>query len=207
MVKDLVTRKQLAKIRATKATKIHAPSHVKLRMSQKTSTNVTHIVSDYSGSMGGHKEGYLKDSIRDLHPKFPTVKHVGFASDEVDFYSIEDLDFLKTTGGTPMLKALHFTWNDGATGMILITDGEPDESKQVILNEANERRHIPINTIGIGKGKHDFDEEFLKELARITGGTYNNVQEDSLHLLAPTIETILIGQDHGKKTDGGVIQL
>ncbi|MHA2070146.1 MAG: hypothetical protein ACXABY_37745, partial [Candidatus Thorarchaeota archaeon] len=94
MVKDLTTRKQLEKIRATKATKIKAPTAVKLQMSAQKNTTITHMTCDFSGSMGGAKEGYLKDAIRDLHPKFPGTKLVGFASGEVDFFSYEDLDFL-----------------------------------------------------------------------------------------------------------------
>jgi len=205
MVKDLTVRKQLAKIRATKAVKITAPSHVKLQMSQAKNTSVSHILCDFSGSMGGKKEGYLKDAIRDLHPKFPGTTLVGFASGEVDEFSIEDLDYLRTTGGTPMLQALEFAWATNARGMILITDGEPDGSKERILGTAMEYSHIPVNPIGIGDDRHDFDEEFLRELARITGGEFHNVKESDLRLLASTIETVLIGTDHGKGGGGAII--
>jgi hypothetical protein len=205
MVKDVSTRKQLAKIRASKAVKVTAPASVKLQMNEMKNTSITHKVCDFSGSMGGDKEGYLKDAIRDLHPKFPNTRLVGFASGEVDFFAIEDLDYLRTQGGTPMMDALQFVWNDGARGIILITDGEPDGSKEAILGEAMERSHIPINPIGIGDGEHDFDEHFLRELARITGGEYNSVKEGELHLLAPTIEQVLIGSDHGKGGGGTIL--
>jgi hypothetical protein len=205
MVKDVTVRKQLAKIRATKAIKVKAPANVKLHMSQAKNTTVTHMACDFSGSMGGNKEGYLKDAIRDLHPKFPNTKLVGFASGEVDFFAIEDLDYLTTQGGTPMLKALHLVWGDGARGMILITDGYPDGSEQQILDEAMEQSHIPINPVGIGEEGRDFNEQFLKELARITGGEYHNVKEGDLHLLAATIETVLIGEDHGKGGGGAIL--
>ncbi len=206
MVKDVTTRQQLEKIRMSKAVKIKAPRAIKLRMDSQKNTTITHEVCDFSGSMGGKKEGYLKDSIRELHPKFPDVRLVGFACGEVDFFSFEDLDFLSTTGGTPMLKALRFVWDDNARGIILITDGEPDEPKEAILGEAMEHSNVPINTIGIGESGFDFDESFLRELARVTGGEYNNVAEGDLHLLAPTIEQLLIGSDHGKG-GGGTIQL
>jgi hypothetical protein len=205
MVKDVVVRKQLAKIRATKAVKIVAPSQVKLQMSQAKNTKISHLLCDFSGSMGGAKEGYLKDAIRDLHPKFPSTTLVGFASDEVDEFSIEDLDYLRTTGGTPMMKALQFAWHGGARGIILITDGEPDGSKESILGMAMEFSYIPINPIGIGDGRHDFDAEFLKELARITGGEFHDVKESDLRLLSSTIETVLIGADHGKGGGGAII--
>jgi Mg-chelatase subunit ChlD len=105
-----------------------------------------------------------------------------------------------------MLKALYFTWQDNARGIILITDGYPDEAEERILGEAMEHSHVPINPIGIGEEGRDFNEAFLRELARITGGEYHNVKEAELHLLAPTLEAILIGTDHGKK-GGGTIQL
>jgi len=205
MVKDITTRKQLAKIRATKAVKIKAPSHVKLQMSMQKNTTITHMACDFSGSMGGNKEGYLKDAIRDLQPKFPHTKLIGFASGEVDFFSIEDLDYLRTAGGTPMMDALRFTWHDGARGIILITDGYPDGSEDAILGEAMEHSHIPINPVGIGEEGRDFNEHFLRELARITGGEYHNVKEGDLHLLAATIETVLIGTDHGKGGGGAIM--
>lgn len=206
MVKDITVRKQLAKIRANKPRKIMAPTTVKLQMQQAKNTTITHKLCDFSGSMGGRKEGYLKDAIRDLFPKFPSIKLVGFASGEVDFFHFEDLDYLETTGGTPMRDALHFAWNDGARGMILITDGYPDGSEDAILGDATEFAHVPINPVGIGEHGRDFNENFLRELARITGGQYQNVKENELHLLTPTLETLLLGADHGKK-GGGTINL
>jgi hypothetical protein len=53
MVKDITTRKQLAKIRATKAVKIKAPTAVKLQMNAQKNTTITHMTCDFSGSMGG----------------------------------------------------------------------------------------------------------------------------------------------------------
>lgn len=205
MVKDITTRKQLAKIRATKAVKVKAPSHVKLQMTAQKNTTVTHMACDFSGSMSGVKEGFLKDAIRDLYPKFPETALVGFASGEVDFFTYDDLDYLTTQGGTPMMQALRLCWGDGATGMILITDGRPDGPQHAILAEAMEHPNVPINPIGIGSEGDDFDEEFLRELARITGGEYHNVKEGDLHLLAPTLETILIGEDHGKGGGGAIL--
>ena len=103
------------------------------------------------------------------------------------------------------MQALQFAWHNGARGIILITDGEPDGSKEAILEMAMEYSHIPINPIGIGDGRYDFDAEFLRELARITGGEFHDVKESDLRFLTSTIETVLIGTDHGKGGGGAII--
>ena len=93
---------------------------------------------------------------------------------------------MRTCGRTPMGRALERAWKTRVESIILITDGQPtDWTTEDILEEAEEYFFIPIHIIGIGDPYSlELNEPFLKELADITGGTYNRVGEGELYTLS-----------------------
>ena len=101
---------------------------------------------------------------------------------------------MSTGGNTPMGKALDRTWAmKGIEKIILIIDGQPNDwTTDQILEEADEFYFIPIHIIGIGNPYAlELDEPFLKELARITEGSYNRIGEGELYTLSNRVEALL----------------
>lgn len=99
-----------------------------------------------------------------------------------------------TRGSTNMGEALNFAWcwarsNAKSARFILLTDGQAnDMPKDQILSMAKENNSIPIDTVGIGEGTHDYDPVFLQNLSRITGGMFSAAS--SVKLLADTIKKL-----------------
>lgn len=87
---------------------------------------------------------------------------------------------------TPMDKALRIARDtlDKSTRkgkqprVILLSDGCAD-NPQATIEEAYALKNVEVivDTIGIGKGKEDFCEDALIEVARLTGGKYSRVEE------------------------------
>jgi Mg-chelatase subunit ChlD len=98
------------------------------------------------------------------------------------------------SGMTSMGSALKMSWewirsSANEARIILLSDGEPnDMPKDVILNCAREVRNIPIDTVGIGSATSSYDPTFLRELSRITGGTFS--EAGSSIYLAETIKKL-----------------
>ena len=170
------------------------------------------MLTDWSGSMAGAKEEALKKALKDLIPRHPATELIRFGG-SVSGFRLKDVDRLRPGGGTPMGKALNKAWKMRVEKIILITDGQPtDWSTEKILKTAREYFFIPIHIIGIGDphrtsyfDKGGLNEPFLKELARITGGSYNRVGEGELYTLAHKVDALL-GYDD-KRKGGSVIEL
>jgi Mg-chelatase subunit ChlD len=167
------------------------------------------MLCDFSTSMAGKKETALKEAIKDLVPRHPETALLRFGGhgSEVAKFMAHEVDAMRTGGMTPMGKALDRAWGmKGIEQIILITDGEPNDwTTDQILEEADEFYFIPIHIIGIGNPYAlELNEPFLKELARITGGSYNRINEGDLYILSNKVEALL---EYNSEKDSSVIHL
>jgi Mg-chelatase subunit ChlD len=205
------TKKALKKLKKKPPAKLKRNGSLKLyQMKHKARTDDI-LLYDQSGSMYGEKMDMGKEAVLHLMSRRPSLRCFMFGS-SVNEVTIEDVQFAQAQGSTHMYEALWRAWETHPDKIVLATDGEPtDRTKAEILREAAEHEGIPICTLGIGTGQGDFDEDFLKELARITGGTYDRVGGDleALLQLELKIETLLEYKPRGKAPapSGGVIEL
>lgn len=93
----------------------------------------------------------------------------------------------RESGGTDMAKALNFARVvDGASRIVLISDGKPDSESETLA--AARRYKHPIHTIYIGP-EDGRGREFLNRLAAATGG--RTFQSAAPGLLAEGVQTVL----------------
>lgn len=71
-------------------------------------------------------------------------------------------------GGTPLHQAIPFAKEYGATRLVVISDGMPDLATQSLEEATKFGGRIDVAFVG---NPGDGGETFLKELARVTGGT------------------------------------
>jgi len=191
-----ITQTSTQKVRTYKATNKRA-----LRETKQTSTGSGIVLlADRSGSMAGDKMHYLRKALTDVWR--PGLQAIAFDSDlwEIEHQDIPTLD---ATGTTQMWEALKEAWSRNPRHIVLMTDGEPDDRKQDILADVMVHREIKIDTVGIGnQGGHGYDPDFLKEIARITGGKYHSVHEP---IMLPTVLRGLLEEGSGQRE--GVISL
>jgi uncharacterized protein YegL len=106
-------------------------------------------------------------------------------------------------GSTPMKGALQMAWdwskiNAQKVRFILITDGFPTDCRTDgdILSLCFANKTIPIDTIGVGSNKQNYDEKFLRKICEITGGVFSKVNSvntltDTLVMLSPEKRLLL----------------
>lgn len=166
----------------------------------RTSTQ-SYILADISGSMSGEKLDALKKALTEVWR--PGIHGIAFGSEVYDFTE-KDIQHLHTSGTTNMLDALFAAWDDSANHIILLTDGEPNQAKSIILDHVRQHSSIPIDTIGIG-GQYDaYDKRFLRQISEITGGRFNSVDEP---LLLSEIMSELLQISEKVQSTSGTIQL
>lgn len=92
--------------------------------------------------------------------------------------------------GTDMAAALNFARvADGASKIVLVSDGVPDDEQRTI--NAARRYNNPIHTIFIGpEDDHEGGRAFLAQLAAATGG--RTFQSDAPGLLGEGVEHLLL---------------
>ena len=144
---------------------------LKSTLPRKHISNKTYILADISGSMSGDRLHELKKALHKVWR--PGIHGIAFGSLVYDFTEA-DIDSLAVIGTTNMLDALLAGWEDTASHMVLLTDGQPDQSESTILNEVNMHTDIPIDTIGIGLRCNN---DFLQRISEITGGKFNSINE------------------------------
>lgn len=192
----------------------HTKKHLTLDDLKRKDVTVTAIkrvlVFDASGSMYGYKITEVRRMLTELWQ--PHLDAVVFNSDVYLLDAKSDIADLDATGGTAMLEALNEVWAHSYKHIILGTDGHPDSGPQPILNAAMHHTDIPIDTIGIGEhGGGGYDPDFLRELARITGGRFTDCGEPIR--LTSIVQDLLLNPPKGMmlkdgdKEKGGVIQL
>uniref|UniRef100_A0A6M3IGU7 Putative von Willebrand factor A domain-containing protein n=1 Tax=viral metagenome TaxID=1070528 RepID=A0A6M3IGU7_9ZZZZ len=169
------------------------------------------ILGDVSGSMNGDKLTALKTTLQAVWS--PGMRALIFGS---EVYEIEqtDISLLSTMGQTSMGECLQEAWGMSVSHMILITDGEPtDWSKAEILHEAERMKEVKIDTIGISeqsKYHDDYDPDFLRKLASITGGCFTDCGQPIK--LSAIVQNLLLNAGstalrEGEQVKGGVIAL
>ena len=129
------------------------------------------LLVDCSGSMGnyiatgGRRIDALRTvvaSLRETHP----VPVAAFGANGPWTVVVDDIP--EPDGSTPLAGAIDFGREQGATHLVIVTDGCPDDAGRAY--EAARRFGNPIDTFFIGnRGEHG--ASFCAELARMTGGT------------------------------------
>uniref|UniRef100_A0A6H1ZLE3 Putative von Willebrand factor A domain-containing protein n=1 Tax=viral metagenome TaxID=1070528 RepID=A0A6H1ZLE3_9ZZZZ len=143
-----------------------------MQLKTRPQTQRTAILADISGSMNGRKMLELKRCLSTVWSV--GIYAIAFSS---NIYEMEQSDIaqLKSEGSTNMQGALEVVWKSSASHIILLTDGQPDQSKADILLDVTAHKEIPIDTVGIGdKGRLDYDPIFLAEMSLITGGRFTD---------------------------------
>lgn len=93
-------------------------------------------------------------------------------------------------GGTAMVPALKKVKQSGANHVIIVTDGQPNETYGAVIEEA---RGLIIDAIFIGSHDDIFAKDFLKNLTMATGGRYaeNNMDVQGSRELENNIVRLL----------------
>jgi Mg-chelatase subunit ChlD len=130
------------------------------------------LLVDVSGSMidtcrtGETKIDALRkvvDTLLESHP----VPVAAFGGDRV---TLVEGRIPNPAGGTPMASAIRYAKRQGANHAVIVTDGQSGEYD--VLDAASEFGG-PIDTFYIGGGYDRHGRETAQEIARITGGVFN----------------------------------
>jgi len=143
-----------------------------MQLKTRPQTQRTAILADISKSMDGKKMLELKRCLSTVWSA--GIYAIAFAS---NIYEMEQSDIarLEPEKTTNMQEALEVVWKTDVSHIILLTDGQPDQSKATILLDVTAHKEIPIDTVGIGdKGRSDYDPLFLAEISLITGGRFTD---------------------------------
>jgi len=198
MNKDLTIKHQIAKLKAN-GRKVKLPSTLKHKLTINSNRGKGIVFClDFSGSMYGQKIDHLKQATLNLIEKYPEARIVKFSDYHATEILPEDIHHHQPTSTTPMLEGLMLAWGMSPTHIILVTDGKPTDAHPNEIVQEAEMREVKISCLGIGEGYYDFDEQFLKQLAAVTGGEYGKVGEEELLKLEQTMENLLLTQDAGK---------
>jgi len=130
------------------------------------------LLVDCSGSMSSttskseRKIDVLRKVVKDLRESHPVpVAAFGVKN------GVEVVDTVpEPQGSTNMHEAIDFGNGQGATHLIIVTDGQPDSESRTF--QAAARFGKPIDVFYIGDG-NDSGADFAKRLAAATGGTAN----------------------------------
>jgi translation initiation factor 2B subunit (eIF-2B alpha/beta/delta family) len=133
------------------------------------------LLVDCSGSMsstvktGKRKIDVLREVVKDLRETHPVpVAAFGHSTKGA---TVEVVDMIPEPHGSTMVhKAILFGKQEGATHLVLVTDGFPDSESYAFA--AAREFGGPIDVFYIGDGG-DSGAEFAKQLAALTGGTAN----------------------------------
>ncbi len=181
------------------------------KISQKQASELQYVfLIDDSGSMTSNDEDNLRyDAVEEIiGDMVPTNRFAVYSFSDETFCvtpmeSKQSLDYTYEGseelmgGGTYMLTAIDDAMKDVCnsknvhTKIIVLTDGVPSDSglgsEQKLIRNCL-KKGASVSSVGFG----DADEEFLKELAAGTGGTY--VFSDNLENLTDNLDTIVKAQ-------------
>ena len=168
-------------------------------MPKRVSSTQSYILADISGSMHGEKMDALKVALKKVWRG--GIHGIAFSSQIYDFDE-KDISSLRSESTTNMQDALLAAWDDKADHIILLTDGRPDQAEDTILFHVRLHQNTPIDTIGIGKGDYNFNEQFLRQISEITGGRFNSVNEPLL--LSEVMADLLQISEVAQSTSGAI---
>jgi len=129
------------------------------------------LLVDCSGSMneriksGARKIEQLRETVTTMRQtnSFPMAAFGAYGAD------VQVVDVVpEACGQTPLDRAIQFGQHEGATHLVVVTDGQPDDARAALA--AGREFGNPIDVIYIGDG-NDEGSRFAAELARITGGS------------------------------------
>jgi len=125
---------------------------------------------------------------------------------------ISTVKTMRARGMTPMYEALKLAY-DKTRGQkvrfILMSDGQPNDCIENDIFKLVTKKEVVIDTIGIGDpSSGNYDPDFLKEVARLTGGIYTEVHDykqfmKELYKLSPA-ERKAIGDGSAPKKGGAI---
>uniref|UniRef100_A0A8I5NCP1 von Willebrand factor A domain containing 3A n=3 Tax=Cercopithecinae TaxID=9528 RepID=A0A8I5NCP1_PAPAN len=159
------------------------------------------ILLDTSGSMGPYLQQVKTELVlliwEQLRKRCDSFNLLSFAeslqswqdtlvetTDAACHEAMQWVTHLQAEGSTSILQALlkAFSFHD-LEGLYLLTDGKPDTSCSLVLNEVQrlrEKRDVKVHTISLNCSDRAA-VEFLRKLASFTGGRYHcPVGEDTL---------------------------
>jgi hypothetical protein len=130
------------------------------------------MLVDCSGSMDSYivKTGERRiDALRKVVATIRETQNVPVAAFGTDYGDVVVVDTIpEPCGSTPVHSAIDFGKAQGATHLVLVTDGYPDSQDAAFAAAA--RFGHPIDVFYVGDGR-DSGAAFAQELARRTGGT------------------------------------
>lgn len=148
------------------------------------------LLVDCSGSMescirsGARKIDALREVVSTLRATHPAPVAAFGTSNLVEVVDV----IPEPQGSTPLAEAIEFGHAQGATHLVIVTDGCPN-SESAAFNAARRFRN-PIDVFYIGDGL-DRWSQFAKELAAMTGGTCGLTDLGKPKELAGTIRLML----------------
>ena len=146
----------------------------------KQAASVCYVLNDKSGSMRGMKWDELikANIILGQHSVGTDLVTCIFASDFKADICLEDESVGGGTNMTGALKELYKIIKGKqykSTRVILVSDGRPDSVPSSVIDVVKMLYEgIIIDTVGIGE---DCDKELLKNIAKLTGGTFEFCQD------------------------------
>lgn len=148
---------------------------------------------DRSGSMEGQKIELLVRAVSEAREKYESrveLSYVAF-NDSAEKIVFAQVLTLRPVGGTAIYRALmELRDKDVGAHAVLVTDGQCEDSTHTLDVAFSLIGRVTIHCIACGE---DADEELLKEIARLTGGTYmkaGNPVDLPLHFLALTARAV-----------------
>lgn len=195
--------KELLRSEAT----VYSNVEKEVRFGKRTLPNTKLLILDVSGSMAGTALQELKQAVSRLSVD-TCIKWIAF-NDGVVCTSEDGMDImsLQATGGTcyipPLEKAQKLMEDCYVDQVILISDGQPFESIEDILDKAYGLNQ-PINIISIG----DIGRETMQILAEKTGGTQIVVEHASQleKQLGNKLNVLLTAGDKGTFVFGDLLR-
>lgn len=149
------------------------------------------LLVDCSGSMsdyiaaGGRKIDALRKVVTDLRASGPCP----VAAFGVGYYGVEMVEAIpEPEGSTPLDRAIEFGQQQGATHLVVVTDGQPNDEGSAF--DAARRFANPVDVFYIGDGR-DRGYQFAQELARMTGGVCHLTDMGKPKELAGSIRLLL----------------
>lgn len=165
------------------------------------------LLIDTSGSMddiladGKTRINATRDTVRELTKGGETpVKMIGFGGYEAQVIT----SIPNACGGTPLASAIDLAKQQGASHVIVISDGMPNDQRGALESAARFGGKIDVIFIG---NKGEPGEQFLKQLSESTGGTEFHGDLTAPKELADKIAGLLGSGEDDEETPRGAIQL
>lgn len=127
-------------------------------------------IREVAGGVDGLPDGTWFNVITFESEPHPWQTSLVEATEEVKDEAKDYFDDLEPTGGTAMIPALEEAFAEGPDFIVLVSDGEPNEGSQAVLDRVtalNSDGAVTVHTIGIGE---DHDRDFMEALAERNGG-------------------------------------